>query len=582
MKNTKGKNKNLPNSSKKSKKVSKAKKKNEAIGPFNKIDKKYSNNLNPKNLPSPTKEKNEIDEIKNELDKNFDKKEKKKDQHQNSQISLNNDKNLSDKKSLINLGIVKNESFHFYCLFINNYKYKLGKLIINNFYYYDIKNKSKNPIKHSYYSIKISEIKNSSKNKIVKAESLKFNHFNILVKNSYKYKMGILNIKNFFYYDINSKSKNFKKRINDEIKFIDNTNKDIIKENTNEINLFNDNDKNKQKIFINDIYYNKKFGLQNFGCTCYFNSFIQIIIHIPRLIESLMDYKESIQMNKNLLLYYLIKFAEYPSSENLYELRREFIRKNSDYRHYGQEDSQEFGAEFLKILNNELTDLNYFIGLWKLDDGFNLKNIKVNTVKEKLDKLYALIQNEDCDFQNQTIINFYFYYYETELIICNNKIVNYNYSGDVDNQLSFDTNDKYKDNLNLIDMLKKKYLNGYHKFIKLPIILNITLLRAIIGAPLIKTKVLINMNIDLKDFLDKDFGDYSLPTEYTLYALNVCYGSFKMSGHYYSYILINNKWIKYDDSIVKEVTKKSIEEDLPYIYGIYYINKEYLNSLNDK
>ena len=518
MKNTKGKNKNLPNSSKKSKKVSKAKKKNEVIGPFNKIDKKYSNNLNPKNLPSPTKEKNEIDEIKNELDKNNDKKEKKKEQHQNSQISLNNDKNLSDKKSLINLGIVKNESFHFYCLFINNYKYKLGKLIINNFYYYDIKNKSKN----------------------------------------------------------------FKKRINDEIKFIDNTNKDIIKENTNEINLFNDNDKNKQKIFINDIYYNKKFGLQNFGCTCYFNSFIQIIIHIPRLIESLMDYKESIQMNKNLLLYYLIKFAEYPSSENLYELRREFIRKNSDYRHYGQEDSQEFGADFLKILNNELTDLNYFIGLWKLDDGFNLKNIKVNTVKEKLDKLYALIQNEDCDFQNQTIINFYFYYYETELIICNNKIVNYNYSGDVDNQLSFDTNDKYKDNLNLIDMLKKKYLNGYHKFIKLPIILNITLLRAIIGAPLIKTKVLINMNIDLKDFLDKDFGDYSLPTEYTLYALNVCYGSFKMSGHYYSYILINNKWIKYDDSIVKEVTKKSIEEDLPYIYGIYYINKEYLNSLNDK
>ena len=131
-------------------------------------------------------------------------------------------------------------------------------------------------------------------------------------------------------------------------------------------------------------------------------------------------------------------------------------------------------------------------------------------------------------------------------------------------------------------MLKKKYLNGNHRFIKLPIIFNITLLRAIINTPLIKQKVLINMDIDLKDFLDKDFGNYSLPTEYTLYALNVCYGYYKRSGHYYSYILINNKWIKFDDSIVREVSKKSIEEDLPYIYGIYYINKEYLNSFKDK
>ena len=126
---------------------------------------------------------------------------------------------------------------------------------------------------------------------------------------------------------------------------------------------------------------------------------------------------------------------------------------------------------------------------------------------------------------------------------------------------------------------KKKSLIKERPYVKLPIIFNITLLRAIIGKPLIKTKVKIEQEIDLKEFLDKDFGDYFLSTIYRLYALNVCVGSFKRSGHYYSYILINNEWFKFDDTNVRKVQVRTIEEDLPYIYGIYYINKEYLKSL---
>ena len=127
---------------------------------------------------------------------------------------------------------------------------------------------------------------------------------------------------------------------------------------------------------------------------------------------------------------------------------------------------------------------------------------------------------------------------------------------------------------------KKKYLFGNNKLIKLPIVFNITLLRAIIDEPLIKTKVSFNKEIDLRNFLDKDFGDYSLKTEYTLYALNVCHASCKRYGHYYSYILINDEWHKFDDWRVSKVSNNMIEEDLSYIYGIYYISKEYINSLN--
>ena len=578
MKNKNEKKNNLKNSKKKknpndSEKASKKTKKNEVFGPFNKIN--HSNNLKPKDLPSPTNIKyGEIISY-NFIDK-YD-----ITQNKCTKNSSNSDKMAIRKNILVKFTITKNESLYFSSLFKNSYKTKFGILNIKNFFYYDINNKSKNPIKTMYNEIKtVKEKKKFAKLKIVKVESLNLIFYNYFSKNSYKYKMGICNIKNFFYYDIKNKSKAFKKRNNDEIKLINNTNKATNKKNCDNI-IFNENNKSEMNKLINDIYYNRKIGLQNFGCTCYFNSFIQILMHIPGFIENLMDYKNSIQMEKDLLLYYLINFSEKHSDENLDLLRREFIRKNSDYKHWGQEDSQEFGSEFLKIINNELTELNYFIGLWKLEDGFNLKNIQAKNVKQKLDKLNSLMNNEDCDFKNQTLINYFFYYYETELIICDNKILNYNFSGDIENQLSFDKDNTTKE-INLIDMLKKKYLNGNHRFIKLPIIFNITLLRAIINTPLIKQKVLINMDIDLKDFLDKDFGNYSLPTEYTLYALNVCYGYYKRSGHYYSYILINNKWIKFDDSIVREVSKKSIEEDLPYIYGIYYINKEYLNSFKDK
>jgi len=110
----------------------------------------------------------------------------------------------------------------------------------------------------------------------------------------------------------------------------------------------------------------------------------------------------------------------------------------------------------------------------------------------------------------------------------------------------------------------------------------ITLLRAIIEEPLIKKKVQINKEINLKDYLDKDFGEYSLCTEYSLYALNICFGKYKGYGHYYAYILINNEWYKFDDLEVNKVDEKLIVKDLQYIYGIYYINKDYLKYLKNE
>ena len=83
--------------------------------------------------------------------------------------------------------------------------------------------------------------------------------------------------------------------------------------------------------------------------------------------------------------------------------------------------------------------------------------------------------------------------------------------------------------------------------------------------------------------MDQDFGNYEESTKYILYALNVCYGDKKRHGHYYSYIFINEKWHKFDDlNVDEDVQENPVKKDSQYIYGIYYINEEYLNSLKKK
>ena len=308
--------------------------------------------------------------------------------------------------------------------------------------------------------------KNWEKLKISYGESLQI--FSKM-KNSYSSKKGKIFITNFFINNMYEKNNNLIK--SDNIIIINNKNPNMgqnSKEPPDKAKIFKDLEDNnkintetnpkKSEIYINDNYYNKKEGFHNFGTTCYMNSFLQILIHVPGLIEQLMEYKNKIY--KNSLLYYLLEIADKPSKDNLYDLRKAFMQKNSSYKYYQQEDSQEFGAELLKGINKELSDLEYFILGWKIEEGFNLKNIDNKNLKIKLDKLKDLLINEGSDFQYQTIINYFFYYYETTLIICNNKVVDFKYYGDVDNQLAFEKGHPSVYSINLTDMLKKKYLFG--------------------------------------------------------------------------------------------------------------------------
>ena len=333
---------------------------------------------------------------------------------------------------------------------------------------------------------------------------------------------------------------------------------------------------NKEKNIINDTYYIQKNGFKNLGATCYMNSFLQILIHIPGFIEKLKKDKNIWKGNN--IFYYLINVADNPSKENLEKIKQLFNSPHPNYKYYYQEDSQEFGAELLKILNIEYSDLEDSSTRWELN-GFNFKN-KSNNYEIKQEKLNKLLEDDDCEFKYDNFILQFFHFYESDSFFCNNKLIHVNYYGDVDNQLSFNLNNQ-ESKIELIDLLRYKYSKNL-KLIKLPNIFMITLLRAIINQPLIKQKVKFEKELNIKEFLDNDFGDYEKSTKYILYALNVCIGNYKRYGHYYSYILINEEWFKFDDYKVNKVDEKEIEKDLQYIYGIFYINEEYLNSFKKK
>ena len=133
------------------------------------------------------------------------------------------------------------------------------------------------------------------------------------------------------------------------------------------------------------------------------------------------------------------------------------------------------------------------------------------------------------------------------------------------NQISLVDNNK---NILSNNFSEIKLLKSLSKIVSLPNILIISFDRGIEGKDLISSYVSFNEKLEMKNYIDKDLYNINFGTIYQLFAINIRQGSTVYSGHCYSYVKIENKWVCFNDRYVHYENPKYC---LNSVVGLYYI-----------
>lgn len=187
--------------------------------------------------------------------------------------------------------------------------------------------------------------------------------------------------------------------------------------------------------------------------------------------------------------------------------------------------------------------------------------------------------------ENSIITDLFIGYYSYEFICqCNNKDYNFSQFLDIDIQFPKDNiSQRYKlnellyQNFNKTEYIqsnencrycrRKCNLQQKMKIGKLPQILILSLQR--INQYLnIKNESYVHFDemLDMRNYIDNELEGNSL-TKYKLFAITNHIGNLN-TGHYYSYIKINNEWYYFTDS---KVIKNNPDYDSNEVYTLFYI-----------
>ena len=282
-------------------------------------------------------------------------------------------KEIKQINKFINCKIDKNDNFFF------RNENKIKNEIIEHNEYFLLKGKEKEKIFKknliNYFSLKGSKIQN--KNKKLSQES----HFNFILEgkkfNDLEPNEKLKEILSFI--EKYSLSEEIKKELINKlnlsieankpkkIKFEENGQKnanDISskKKKKEKIILPEEKEKEKEKE-INDFNkYNKIYGFNNDGNNCYLNSSLQLLTRIKDLKNEVFNFQENYQDNDTqgrLIIEFrnILKKIENSTNDNLIinPARLKSIMGNVDerYNSYGQEDSNEFIANFINAILSE-------------------------------------------------------------------------------------------------------------------------------------------------------------------------------------------------------------------------------------
>ena len=347
------------------------------------------------------------------------------------------------------------------------------------------------------------------------------------------------------------------------------------------------NNKNKQIGIEKDIIYNNEYrinhqkpkGFYNIGNSCYMNSFLQILLHIPNLVENLKkEYQKS--NKKSPLIENIINLSKYPKNKKSLHLIQKYMNKISpNYAKFHQADSQNFGIDLITEIIKNIKGVEEFSSQYQNKESEEIMN---NTIykKNKYKEYIKKYQNKDTQIslEKMLTINEYENYFDS------NGISNINFISSFTIDLPFQINNQneYSEEYNLEDLLNYKYNTKFEtcykkknnylqiehitKICKLPKIVIITILRSETGEKLKTQKLKFPNKIDFSDYIDKDLINKK-NLKYKLFAINEKNGKSKSNGHYYSFLKIDKNWYLYDDEEIIEKEPNFVSNN---VVGLFY------------
>lgn len=293
-------------------------------------------------------------------------------------------------------------------------------------------------------------------------------------------------------------------------------------------------------------------GLINQGATCYLNSFIQTLFHLPafrRLIYDIPitgseDPNRSIPLNLQRLFYQMQFSGSSCSTVNL----TKSLGWNS-FKPFEQNDIEEFSRDLIDTLEEKMKGTKFENSIANLFRGrfrnrIRCKKIEFQTCKEE--HFYDLpIVVKGFSKLSESLKS----YISEEQLIGDNK---------------YDTNTKYGKQDAVIDI----------KFIEFPPVLHILLKRFMFD---FKHNKMTKINdyyefpetMDLTEYLADDSPQKKMSNIYDLYGVLVHSGNYS-GGHYYAFLRTSTdqQWYKFNDSSVsKETVMNAVYNNFGSISG---------------
>lgn len=333
-------------------------------------------------------------------------------------------------------------------------------------------------------------------------------------------------------------------------------------------------------------------GLVNLGNTCYINSTLHIISHIPELNNYINSFLQTQNLNEtnNIDIIFLNEWIELYKliwRKNVIISPNRFIRviqtiskqkKNILFSGFMQNDSTEFIYFIIQIFHNALQEssdkitlLNILLNKYKDTNSFTTFLKKCHkteySIIDSLFAIYTKINIIDCE-NNNILSSNYENFYILDLAITklsiqeclkdhfNNELMN----KENDNQYFCDKDNKLK------DVIKCNLI--YH----CPDYLIIQLKRW--NQNLKKNQRIIHYDmdtLDLNEYLDET-SPFKENSTYSLFGI-INHSGNVFGGHYFSFIKnFNNNWYEFNDTNVKQINNTKLLSNKNYCF-IYRRNK---------